>query len=249
MERIELGGVASARVEGDAAIHVLDNASADIHISPKSGADISVKIGRGCDVRAYVVMESAPRLNLAVDVGAGSAVHSASAYLCGADVKVKTILSGRGAKAYGLHVFIQNGRETLSLDSLLAHAARDTEGDVLVKGVVADKAGAALGGLIKIMKKAGGAKSHLGEHVIILGDDAHASANPTLEIENNDVASRHSASVSRIGEGKLFYLMSRGLRRESAEKLVVEGFLESPLSRIADEKMRGEFVRLLRKAL
>jgi len=249
MERLELDGVASSHVEGDAAIHVLDNASADIHISPKSGADISVKIGRGCDVRTYVVMESAPRLNLTVDVGAGSVVHSASAYLCGADVKVKSILGGRGAKAYDLHVFVQKGRETLSLDSLLQHAARDTEGEVLVKGVVADNAGAELGGLIKIMKRGGGAKSHLGEHVIILGKDAHASANPTLEIENNDVASRHSATVSRISEGKLFYLMSRGLPREGAEKLVVEGFLESPLSRIADEKMRGKFMALVQKAL
>ncbi|MFH0885030.1 MAG: SufD family Fe-S cluster assembly protein [Candidatus Micrarchaeota archaeon] len=249
MERLELDGGMAANIEGSAAIRVKDGVAADIFIRPKNSADISVTLGKGCDVRTYVIMESSPRLNLTIDVGEGSVAHSAYVYFRGAKVSARSLLTGRKAKAYDLHVFIQKDEMELALDSLLQHSARDTEGDILVKGVVAGKAGAALGGLIKIDKGASGAKSHLGEHVMILGENAHASANPRLEIENNEVASRHSASVSRIDGEKLFYLMSRGLARIDAEKLAVEGFLESPLSRIRDEKMRGMFMRLVQNAL
>ncbi|MEW6722996.1 MAG: SufD family Fe-S cluster assembly protein, partial [Candidatus Micrarchaeota archaeon] len=115
-----------------------------------------------------------------------------------------------------------------------------TKGNILVKGIVKDKGAATLDGMIKIEKGGGGAESFLSEHVMHLNPGAHASANPELEIENNDVSSRHAASVSRIDEEKIFYLTTRGISREDAKKLIVEGFLESALGRIRDEKMRKE---------
>jgi Fe-S cluster assembly scaffold protein SufB len=97
--------------------------------------------------------------------------------------------------------------------------------------------------MIKIEKSGGGAESFLSEHVMLLDPGAHATANPELEIENNDVSSRHAASVSQIDSEKIFYLMSRGLSREESRKMIIEGFLESAIADIPEGKMREELMK------
>jgi Fe-S cluster assembly scaffold protein SufB len=114
---------------------------------------------------------------------------------------------------------------------------------------VKDNARADLGGMIKVEKKGGGAESFLSEHAILLDPGARATADPKLEIGNNDVMSRHSASVSQINDAKVFYLMTRGISRDDARGLIVSGFLESAISRIEDEGFRKEFIETMAKSL
>jgi Fe-S cluster assembly protein SufD len=80
----------------------------------------------------------------------------------------------------------------------------------------------------------------LTQNVILLNPKSHATANPELEIENNDVSSRHAASVAQIDEEKIFYLMSRGVSREEARKMIVSGFLEAIVEKIEDDEIRGQ---------
>ena len=85
-------------------------------------------------------------------------------------------------------------------------------------------------------KGARGAESFIAEHVLLLSPDAHAKAEPKLEIENNDVSSSHAASVAPIDQDKVFYLTSRGITDEDARKLIVEGFLGAAVDKIGDEE-------------
>jgi Fe-S cluster assembly protein SufD len=69
---------------------------------------------------------------------------------------------------------------------------------------------------------------------LILSDGAHADAIPGLEIEANDVRCTHAATIGRIDAEQVFYLMSRGLTRSEAERLLVGGFLEVIAGRLED---------------
>jgi len=85
-------------------------------------------------------------------------------------------------------------------------------------------------GMIKIGKDAKASESYLAGHAILLDKDAKSDAIPGLEIETNEVRATHSASVAQLDEAQIFYLMCRGLDRDSAKREIVSGFLE-PLSR------------------
>lgn len=158
---------------------------------------------------------------------------------------VENRLAGIGARADDMQVFIAKGDESLRLDSRLVHEAEKTSGDILIKGIVSDRAFADIGGMIKIEESGPGAASFLKEQAMLLGPFARARANPALEIKNNDVSSRHSASVARIGEEKIFYLMSRGLSREEAKGAIVEGFIDSAFAKVGDPEVQA----ILRKAV
>jgi Fe-S cluster assembly protein SufD len=73
---------------------------------------------------------------------------------------------------------------------------------------------------------------------MVLSESAKADAIPNLEIEANDVRCGHAASVGPVEEETLFYLQSRGIPRDEAERLVVTGFFQEVLDRVALEEVR-----------
>lgn len=232
-------------LEDSASVTVADGAAARILIRPKKDMSVKIHSGTKCDIRTLIVGSVPVDFKLVNHIDSGSLIETDSFWGEGGVVSIESILEGRGAEVHEKNFFVVKGASDLHLHSILVHRARETKGDILAKGVVKDCARAALGGMIRVEKTGAGAESFLSEHVIVLDKGAHASANPELEILNNDVASRHSASVSRIDEKKIFYLMSRGLDREDARKLIVDGFFGSAIERIEDEKIRGEMASLV----
>src|SRR5512143_943615 len=238
MEGMTLKGRESLEIRGDASVEVPDGTRGTIVLRPSGDAHVEIRVGKGCRVEVYTIQEKGSSVRQVNHVGEGSRVDNFGIWLSAGSGSILNSLEGPRAEAYDVQVFVEGGEDKLRLDSVLRHAGRDTKGNILVKGVVKGSASARLDGMIKIEKDGGGAESFLSEHVILLNPGAHASANPELEIENNDVSSRHAASVSQIDEEKIFYLSSRGLSREGARKMVVEGFLEAAINRIGDEGMR-----------
>ncbi len=237
-----LKGRESLEVKGDALVRVPDGTEGVIIVRPSGEAKVEVRVGKGCRLKIYTLQEAGASIHHVNRVGEGSRVDTFSVWLSGGSGSMLNSLEGPRAEAYDVQVFVEGGEEKLRLDSVLRHASGGTKGNILVKGVVKDAASARLDGMIKIEKDGGGAESFLSEHVILLNPGAHASANPELEIENNDVSSRHAASVSQIEEEKIFYLCSRGLSRVDARKMIVEGFLEAAMDRIPDEGMRKKMM-------
>lgn len=108
---------------------------------------------------------------------------------------------------------------------LADHVAKNTFGRVVIKGVAQNGARIKIDGMVKIEKGAQLTNSFLEMRVLLLDKKSSAVAEPKLEIENNEVKASHAASVGKIDEDQLFYLASRGVEREEAKKLIVEGFL------------------------
>ncbi|HSB47146.1 MAG TPA: SufD family Fe-S cluster assembly protein [Candidatus Bilamarchaeum sp.] len=249
MERLSVSGDGRFEITSSAVVDVADGSGASLVIRPGKDCKVELMVGRDCRLSAFIVQEKEAKVEQVSHVGKGSVVRTSCIWLSGGEGKVLSSLEGEGAEAYDLHVFIEKGTDRLHLDSRLRHAAKDTKGNILVKGIVRDNAAAKLDGMIKIEKSGGGAESFLSEHVMLLNPGAHATANPELEIENNDVSSRHAASVSQIDEDKIFYLMARGIAREDARNLIIEGFLESAVGRISDEGMRKSLMEKVLAAI
>ena len=106
------------------------------------------------------------------------------------------------------------------------HRGRKTKGRVKIRGIVERGASVKVDGLVRIEKEADEADDVLDMKVLLLDDKAEAEVDPKMEILANNVKAAHAASVGRIDEEQLFYLQSRGLDRQEAEKLIIRGFLE-----------------------
>ncbi|MEY4233553.1 MAG: protein SufB, partial [Chloroflexota bacterium] len=81
-------------------------------------------------------------------------------------------------------------------------------------------------GMLKVYKGAHGSKSSVVCDALLIDDKSRSDTYPTIEIDEDDVTIGHEASVSKVGEDQLFYLMSRGLTEEMASSMVVSGFIE-----------------------
>lgn len=134
-------------------------------------------------------------------------------------------LVGEGAEAEVVGAFVGKNKDEINIDIVVLHKAMNTMANTHIRGVVRDRAQARVSGIIKIFPKAQKTNSFLTEKILILSPDARAEAVPNLEIEADEVKCSHAATVGKIDEEQLFYLMSRGLKRQEAEDIIVEGFL------------------------
>ena len=152
-----------------------------------------------------------------------------------------SVLAGEGSESENLGVFFSSQSQHHDIANNAQHTVPGTNNKTLVKGAVNGKANAVCRGVIDIKREAPQTQSHLAQHVLMLSKTAKANALPTLEIKTNDVQSKHSASISQLDQDQLFYLMSRGIERKQAERLVVEGFFDPVISRIESPQAQGLF--------
>jgi Fe-S cluster assembly scaffold protein SufB len=136
--------------------------------------------------------------------------------------------------------------QLFDLTSYTRHLGRDTTGNLLSKGALADRSRAYMKGLITIDRSAVGTDSYLGEFGLLLSRQARSVAIPSLEIDQPDCRrAAHSSSVGPIDESQLFYLASRGLDAQEARKLIVLGYLEPVVARVPLEAAQDRLRDLL----
>lgn len=121
--------------------------------------------------------------------------------------------------------FLVEGKDRAAVTVIIHHQAPHTRATTTLRGVGRDQAQVTFVGRIIIDEDCGDTSSFLTERILLLSDEAKAEAVPDLEIKTDDVKCSHAASISRIPEEHIFYLMSRGLDRRVAEELIIEGFL------------------------
>jgi Fe-S cluster assembly scaffold protein SufB len=134
-------------------------------------------------------------------------------------------LTGPGAEAEITGAFLGQQDEKHDVEVIIHHRAPHTRATTTLKGVARDRASIRFLGRIVIDPECGNSNSFLTERILLLSDTARAEAIPELEILTDDVKCSHAASVSKIPEEHIFYLMSRGLPRREAEQLIIDGFL------------------------
>lgn len=134
-------------------------------------------------------------------------------------------LIGSGAEVEIGGTFRVAGNEKADVTVIIHHKAPHTRANTTLRGVGDDHAVVRFVGRIIIDEDCGDSNSFLTERILLLSDTAKAEAVPDLEIKTDDVKCSHAASISRIPEEHLFYVMSRGIPRKEAEDLIIEGFL------------------------
>jgi Fe-S cluster assembly protein SufD len=152
---------------------------------------------------------------------------------------VESRLAGPGASSEMLGIYAGDGSQHVDLHTLQEHRAPHTLSDLLYKGVVTDRARAVFAGLIRVDWGAQKTNAFQANRTIILSDGARSDSIPKLEIMANDLRCTHGSATSRLNEEHIFYLMSRGLSRERATHLIVEGFFADVLDRVPLEGVRG----------
>jgi Fe-S cluster assembly protein SufD len=141
-------------------------------------------------------------------------------------------LDGRGASGELVAAYFGQGDQMLDFRTFQDHAAPDTRSNLLFKGVVADDSRSVYTGLIRVRPEGRGTNAFQTNRTIKLGEHAWAESVPNLEIENNDVHCSHASAVGPIDEDQRFYLESRGVPPQAAERLIVGGFLREVLARV-----------------
>ena len=119
----------------------------------------------------------------------------------------------------------------------------------MYKGVLTDQARSVFRGLIKISEEAQRTDSYLTNNNIILSDEARADSVPTLEINANDVKASHGATVGQLDEEEIFYLMSRGISKSAAKKLIINGYFGPVLKSIDSEILREHLYSFIDKKI
>jgi Fe-S cluster assembly protein SufD len=148
-------------------------------------------------------------------------------------------LMGEGSEAKFSGCYFGNESQHFDFHSFQNHAAGHSVSDLLFKGALRGKARMVYQGLIKVHKDAQRSDAYQANRNLILSDNARADSIPSLEIEANDVRCTHGATVGQVDEDQLFYLMARGLSRNEAERLIIQGFFEPVLERIPAESLRA----------
>ena len=153
-------------------------------------------------------------------------------------------LVGEGARGEILSMAFAGEKQHQDTGGKVIHVAPRTTSKITSKSISKGGGRASYRGLLKIYDGAVGSKSNVVCDALLLDDRSRSDTYPSIEIDENDSSVGHEASVSRVGEEQLFYLMSRGLSQEAAISLVVSGFIE-PLVRELPMEYAVEMNRLI----
>ncbi len=155
-----------------------------------------------------------------------------------------THFDGEGSESENTSIFFGDGKQHIDINVNAIHSAPNTKGNIIAKGVLNGGATSVYRGLIKIEKNGQKTSSYMADHRLMLSESALSNSIPSLQIDANDVACKHAASMGQIDQEKLFYLISRGLDKDKAENLIVRGFFDPLVSKLP-EWLKGTFQNAL----
>ncbi|MBN1138357.1 MAG: Fe-S cluster assembly protein SufD [Anaerolineae bacterium] len=145
-----------------------------------------------------------------------------------------TFLRQPGAEALVTGLYLPDGKQHIAFDTLQDHIAANCTSDLLYQGALLGRSRSVYEGTIHAWPGAQKTNAYQNNRNLILSPKARADSLPRLEIENNDLRCTHGATVGQADEDQIFYLMSRGIPRNQALRLIVEGFFQPVLDRLPD---------------
>jgi Fe-S cluster assembly protein SufD len=164
-------------------------------------------------------------------------------------VRMETKLAGPGSEARVTGGYAGGPGQHLDYDTTQEHAAPNTNSDLAFRGVLAAGSTAVWRGMIKVDPGAQQTDAFQESRNLLLSTEAHADAIPGLEILADDVRCTHAAAIAQVDRDQLFYLTARGLDAAVAKQLIIEGFLESLVERLAEGPVRDEVSAALERRL
>lgn len=161
-------------------------------------------------------------------------------------IEAETNLVGAGATVEWVASTFATAGQALLTAPWLRHAGTNTEGHMDFKTVVSGNGYTVFDGMIKIEKKSRGTISRLEEHALHLSPEARSDSIPGLMIDTNDVQrAGHASTSGEVDAEMLFYMQSRGIKRDDAIHLIINGFFEAVIDRIPQEEMRTRIAEVI----
>lgn len=158
-----------------------------------------------------------------------------------------TNLIGDGSFADTKQVVVGRGSQSQNFTTKVVHFGKHTEGYILKHGVMKDAAKSIFNGIGKIEHGASKSNAEQESRVLMLSEKARGDANPILLIDEDDVTAGHAASVGRVDPLQLYYLMSRGISRHEAERLIIHGFLAPVVEKMPIEGVKQQLTRVIER--
>ena len=228
LERLETYGEGSVPVTANITVEVIAQAGAQIKFSA---------IDRlGENVTAYISRRGKLDNDAMIDWAIG--VMNEGNVVADFD----SDLYGNGSHADMKVVALSSGKQVQGIDTRVTNYGCNSIGNILQHGVILEKGTLTFNGIGHIIKGAKGADAQQESRVLMLSDQARSDANPILLIDENDVTAGHAASIGQVDPEDMYYLMSRGLDKATAERLVVRGFLGSVIVEIPVKEVRDEMI-------
>lgn len=160
-----------------------------------------------------------------------------------------TDLFGEGAHSEIKVVDITSGQQQEGVNTRVTNYGKHSIGNINQRGVIMDRSRLIFNGIGHIIKGASGANAEQQNRVMMMSSKAHGDANPILLIDENDVLAGHAASVGQVDQRQLYYLMSRGIDKKTAQRMVIRGFLGDVLVSIPSKAIREELVQTIERKL
>ncbi len=212
-------------------------------------AVVELVLGDGAHVRYVSVQEHGPHTwQVALQrahVGRDASLRSSAVALGGyyARLRSESLLDGQGGESDLTAVYFGDGQQMLDFRTLQDHHAPSTRSDLLFKGAVEDEAQSVYSGLIRIRRGAQRATAFQTNRNLVLTEGAEAMSVPNLEIEADDVQCSHASTVGPIDDDQLYYLATRGVPPDEAERLIVLGFFDDVFERLPLPSLVGPLRR------
>src|SRR5919112_561222 len=225
--------------EGASVTYIDEYASADGEEPAFSNGAVELYVGEGANLR-YVSLQNwernvlhfnTIRSSTEKDATINSLVVSLGSQLSRTNVEAGLTAAGGDSEMLGL--YFADSNQVIDHHTLQDHISPNAHSDLLYKGALRDESLTVFSGLIRVEPGAQKTDAYQTNRNIILGtDDAFAVSLPNLEIMADDVKCSHGSTTGQVDETELFYLMSRGIPRREAEKLVVFGFFGEVTGRV-----------------
>ncbi|HJZ49246.1 MAG TPA: Fe-S cluster assembly protein SufD [Roseiflexaceae bacterium] len=160
-------------------------------------------------------------------------------------VEAEVALEGNGSHIDWVAATFANGSQSLLTAPMVRHVGTNAESHMDFKTVVDEAGYSTFDGMVKIERSAQGTNSRLEEHAIHLSSKSRSDSIPGLQIDANDVKAGHASTSGQIDDEQLFYMLSRGIRRDEAIHMIVTGFFEPVIERIPLEDLRERVAAII----
>ncbi|MCC3381627.1 Fe-S cluster assembly protein SufD [Paenibacillus farraposensis] len=160
-----------------------------------------------------------------------------------------SVLKGNGSNSDAKVIAVGSGSQKLNYTTQAQHFGKNSASQMITRAVMREEASSIINGITKIEKGATKADGQQTERVLMLSPKARGDANPILLIDEDDVTAGHAASVGQVNREQVYYLMSRGISRAEAERLIIYGFLAPVVSEIPLEGLQQQLQSLVERKL
>lgn len=240
-ENSKFSFIQRTRTEGD--VKSVANCVVEVMAMPNSEVRYAAVDEMGENVTSYLSRRAYVDQNAYVDWSIGL-MNSGNTV-----ADFDTDLFGEGAHSEIKVVDITSGQQQEGVNTRVTNYGKHSIGNINQRGVIMDRSRLIFNGIGHIIKGASGANAEQQNRVMMMSNEAHGDANPILLIDENDVLAGHAASVGQVDQRQLYYLMSRGIDRKTAQRMVIRGFLGDVLVSIPSKAIREELVQTIERKL